>query len=260
MVQDFSATCFSQVPALSRFFLGSLPLAARALFVRPDEQRDHSVRRISAAGQHLESPIRRNLRRGADKRAPGRQRETGTDRDPAHPEVGKLSQRQLRIEPGDEDVNRFRSNRPNDGIDLLGLARARSVKTISASFGVGHKTLKRCPQWIGMIPPETLRNGQSARAPSRIRRLPDARLIFSRLRNPSHKEVARFCRSKSFFNRQAGYSCRDAASHVDRNSLRIVGKAAEKISVYRQRRGGNNFPNVCRASRRGRRLRRAFPD
>ena len=107
--------------------------------------------RSSAARQHLESPIRGNLARGPGERAPGRQRETGTDRDPAHPEVGKLSQRQLRIESGNEDVNRFRSNCPNDRADLLGRARARSVKTISAGFGVGHETLKRCPQRIGMI-------------------------------------------------------------------------------------------------------------
>ena len=79
--------------------------------------------RSSAARQHFESPIRGHLARGAGERAPGRQGETGTDRDPAYPEVGKLSQRELRIEPGNEDVNRYRGNCPNDRTDFLGLAR-----------------------------------------------------------------------------------------------------------------------------------------
>src|SRR4029077_16060849 len=81
--------------------------------------------------------------------APGCQRETGTDGNAAHTEVGESGQFKLIVKSGDEHVDRFRRDSIYDLRDLTGITYAGRVQTIGAGFSVRAESVECGVQRIG---------------------------------------------------------------------------------------------------------------
>ena len=93
-------------------------------------------------GEKIESAVCLDFLRCAEERAPGCQRESGTDRDAAHTKIGEPGQCKLMIESRDEDVDWFWRDGLYDLRDFIRITDSWRVKTIDACFSVRCQSLE----------------------------------------------------------------------------------------------------------------------
>ena len=85
---------------------------------------------------------------GAKESAPCGQGQAGADGNAPDAEISELGDRELAIETGNEDVDRFWRNRFHDLLNLVRFPDAGRVKTISPSLSVRDKPVKSDAKWI----------------------------------------------------------------------------------------------------------------